>query len=293
MSVLPDEENNPEQSELYKAFAGGDVEAVKEIPRKERKQIFVTSMSVRFVTDIAVADFGAMDFVRLTGGGRRGRPGVGSPDVTGMPFMPGMPLMPGMPGMPGMPTGPRSRSTRKYSRRGKEGGLSKDTDKGGPGFVVTITGYSPYKNIGELMDPPGVEGESDKWGVVTRLLHLDDVVDGNSPFALFKRTDIRHFRLETGEVGWDVEMPPGIGIEELETDKAKREEEKTLIDPMTKEIICKVPELDESGREKIDRTGDIVYKVNDHWFRLDAKFVWKDAPYEIEEEEEEEEYEEE
>ncbi|MHC4160397.1 MAG: type IV pilus assembly protein PilM, partial [Planctomycetota bacterium] len=140
MSVLPDEENNPEQSELYKAFAGGDVEAVKEIPRKERKQIFVTSMSVRFVTDIAVADFGAMDFVRLTGGGRRGRPGVGSPDVTGMPFMPGMPLMPGMPGMPGMPTGPRSRSTRKYSRRGKEGGLSKDTDKGGPGFVVTITG---------------------------------------------------------------------------------------------------------------------------------------------------------
>ncbi|MEE9370029.1 MAG: type IV pilus assembly protein PilM, partial [Sedimentisphaerales bacterium] len=69
MSVLPNEKNNPEQSELYKAFADGEVGAVKEIPREERKQIFVTSMSVRFVTDVAIADFGAMDFVRRTGGG--------------------------------------------------------------------------------------------------------------------------------------------------------------------------------------------------------------------------------
>jgi len=205
-----------------------------------------------------------------------------------MPGMPGM--MPGMPLMPGMP-GQRSRSTQRISRRGREGGplRRKDEDKGGPGFVVTITGYSPYKNIGELMDPPGVEGEPDKWGIVTRLLHLDDIVDGNSPFELFKRADIQHFKLEIGEVGWDVEMPVGIGIEEVRSDKTKKEEERILIDPMTKEIICKVPELDESGKEKIDRTGEIVYKVNDHWFRLDAKFIWKDAPYGIEEEEEEEE----
>ena len=291
MSILPNEKNNPEQSELYKAFADGEVGVVKEIARKERKQIFVTSMSVRFVTDVAIADFGAMDFVRRTGGGRRGRPGM-MPGMPGMmPGMPGMPgMMPGMPLMPGMP-GQRSRSTQRISRRGREGGplRRKDEDKGGPGFVVTITGYSPYKNIGELMDPPGVEGEPDKWGIVTRLLHLDDIVDGNSPFELFKRADIQHFKLEIGEVGWDVEMPVGIGIEEVRSDKTKKEEERILIDPMTKEIICKVPELDESGKEKIDRTGEIVYKVNDHWFRLDAKFIWKDAPYGIEEEEEEEE----
>ena len=291
MSILPNEKNNPEQSELYKAFADGEVGVVKEIARKERKQIFVTSMSVRFVTDVAIADFGAMDFVRRTGGGRRGRPGM-MPGMPGMmPGMPGMPgMMPGMPLMPGMP-GQRSRSTQRISRRGREGGplRRKDEDKGGPGFVVTITGYSPYKNIGELMDPPGVEGEPDKWGIVTRLLHLDDIVDGNSPFELFKRADIQHFKLEIGEVGWDVEMPVGIGIEEVRSDKTKKEEERILIDPMTKEIICKVPELDDSGKEKIDRTGEIVYKVNDHWFRLDAKFIWKDAPYGIEEEEEEEE----
>jgi len=293
MSILPNEKNNPEQSELYRAFAEGDVETVKEISRKEREQIFVTSISVRFVTDIAIADFGAMDFVRWTGGSRRGRPGVGAPDVTGMPFMPGMPgmpFMPGMPGMPGMPPGPGTKSTRRSSRGDRRDDTSKkaDKDKGGPGFVITVSGYSPYKNLGELMDPPGVEGEPDKWGVVTRLLHLDDIFDGNSPFELYKRTDIQHFKLEIGEVGWDVEMPVGIGIEEAESEKAKKDEQR-LIDPMTKELICKVPELDESGREKLDRSGNIVYKVNDHWFRLDAKFIWKDAPHKVEGEKEEEE----
>ena len=58
---------------------------------------------------------------------------------------------------------------------------------------MTISGYSPYKNMGELMDPAGVEDKRDGWGVVTRLLHLDDIVDGNSPFKLYKKTDIKHF----------------------------------------------------------------------------------------------------
>ncbi len=63
------------------------------------------------------------------------------------------------------------------------------------GFVVTIAGYSPYKNIGELMDPPGVEDKPDKWGFVTRLLHLDEIVDGNSPFKLYKKAEVEHFKL--------------------------------------------------------------------------------------------------
>jgi hypothetical protein len=62
--------------------------------------------------------------------------------------------------------------------------------------------------------------------------------------------------------------------------KTKRGEsdEQILIDPMTKETISRVAKLDEYGREEIDRSGNVVYKVNDHWFRLDVKFVWKDAP---------------
>ena len=74
----------------------------------------------------------------------------------------------------------------------------------------------------------------------------------------------------------------GIGVPELRFKKTKKLKDKqsgeqVLVDPMTKEIISKVAELDEDGTEKIER-GKVVYKVNDHWFILNAKFVWKDAP---------------
>jgi hypothetical protein len=49
---------------------------------------------------------------------------------------------------------------------------------------------------------------------------------------------------------------------------------------MTKEVIGKVVELDENGKEKRDRYGNTVYKTNDHWFKLDVKFVWKETPKE-------------
>ena len=56
---------------------------------------------------------------------------------------------------------------------------------------------------------------------------------------------------------------------------------------MTKEIISKVAELDEAGKEKIDsKTGEVVYKENDHWSKLNAKFIWKQAPKSKPEEEE-------
>lgn len=53
-----------------------------------------------------------------------------------------------------------------------------------------------------------------------------------------------------------------------------------MIDPQTREVISKVAELDEHGTEKIDRMGNVVYEVNDRWFVLNVKFVWKDAPKE-------------
>jgi type IV pilus assembly protein PilM len=261
LSVLPNEKNNPDQKELYKAFASGDVEAVKQIPRQQRKQIFVTNMSVYFTDDISTAEFGGADFLTK---GRKSKAG----DMAGMPpiFM-----FQGM-GMPGM-TAPKF-AQKAYKKPGEEG------EGGGAGFVVTIAGYTPYKDIGELMDPVGVEGDPNKWGVVTRLLHLDEVVGGNSPFELYKKAEVEHFKLEIGEVAWDAEMPLGVGIEDNKSEEAKKGgiDEEILIDPMTKEIISRVAELDEYGAEKVDRSGNVVYEVNDHWFRIDVKFIWKDAP---------------
>jgi hypothetical protein len=134
------------------------------------------------------------------------------------------------------------------------------------------------------MDPAGAGEDKSKWGVITRLTHLDElkeIFDGNSPFELYKRLDITQCKLEIGEVALGLEMPTGIGVIEVRPGKTKRASEsaeQVLIDPMTKEVIGKAIELDENGKEKHDRYGNPVYKTNDHWFRLDVKFVWKEAP---------------
>jgi type IV pilus assembly protein PilM len=272
ISVLPNEKNNPEQKELYEAFARGDVRGVKNFERQKRKQIFVTGMSIYFVGDIASAQFGAADFTERGGGGGRGRAGAGQGDLEGYMESSG------------------AASKSKKSKKDSSAEEGKEVESG-PGFVVTITGYSPYKDIGELMDPVGVEGDPNKWGVVTRLLHLDDIVNWKNPFELYRKAKIEHFKLETGEVALEAKMPVGIGLEDIKFEKAKKAErgdsdERILIDPMTKEIISKVAELDEKGKKKTDRSGKVVYKGNDHWFRLDVKFIWKDAPKEIKETEE-------
>jgi hypothetical protein len=164
------------------------------------------------------------------------------------------------------------------------------------GFIVTIVGYSPYEKIGELLDPMGVENDRSRWGVVTRLIHLDEIFDGNSPFSLYNKTKIEHYKLETGEVSLEHEkILAGIGVWGYRTNRSKSggasgridfstdlNNEEILIDPMTKEIISKVSELDENGYEKKDRLGKIIYQVNDHWFRLNAKFRWRTTPAKVE-----------
>lgn len=266
ISVLPNEKNNPEQKELYHAFAIGDVSGVKSFERKERKQIFVTGMSVYFVGDIASAQFGAVDFAR--------RAGKTKTDVTDT--------------IQGDAEGYVAESLRLRSKRTKASrkvtlAEEEEDAESGPGFVLNITGYSPYKDIDKLMDPVGVEGDPNKWGVITRLLHLDDIVNWKNSFELYGKAKVKHFKLETGEVDAESEMPAGIGLEEdINVDKTKKTGRVDIVlrDPMTGEIISKVPELDEKGKNKIDRSGKVIYKANDHWFKLDVKFIWKDAPNE-------------
>ncbi len=261
ISTLPDEKNNSEQEELYKAFASGDVEVVMQTPRKERKQIFVTNMSVQFTDDLATAKFGE---ARLQSKSKQSNyDDSGEYEEYYEPAS-----------TPGRFTGGTKAGAGK-----EEAAVEEEVIEEGPGFLVVISGYCPYRTVGELMDPVGVENDPNRWGVVTRLLHLDDIVDGNSPFKLYKKTDIEHFKLETGQVSLDdSEMPAGIGLKDIKFGKSKQgdggERTEVLIDPMTKEIISRIAEMDEYGGEKIDRSGKVVYAANDHWFRLRVKFLW-------------------
>ena len=270
LSALPNVENNPQQKELYQAFAKRDIETVLRTPRNERKQLFITGMSVYFSDNLATAQFGATAMMR------RGRMGYGEGEYE-EEYDEEYEMM--MEEMMGMEGGAMSEYALDFGLGTGEAVVEKKA-----GFVVTIVGYSPYRNIGELLDPAGVEDRRDKWGFVTRLLRLDDIVDGNSPFELYERTSAEHFKLDKGPVDLSVELPAGIGILEviseggIATPSSMTGGKQILIDPMTKEIINKVSELDEYGREKIDRKGRPIYEINDNWFVLNVKFVWREAP---------------
>jgi len=276
ISALPNERNNPEQKELYEAFDQERIEDVLKVPRRERKQIFITSMSISFTEDIVSARFGETDFVR----GTVGRKGANTATI---PY--GMP-MPGMYSMPGMDQSKSKFALKKsYQERDRkrEGGQEEEVAEIKPGFVVTTAGYCTNKDIGEIFDPAGVEGDKKRWGFITRLMNLQSIVDGNCPFELYKKTNADHFKLEKGVVDLTAEIPAGIGIRDVRaigkrSGGRESSTEEILIDPMTKEIISRVAELDEYGKEKIDKAGNVVYKDNDSWFILDAKFFWKNAP---------------
>ena len=140
---------------------------------------------------------------------------------------------------------------------------------------MTIAGYTPYGNLEELLEPAGVRDDQDKWGIITRLLHLDSLAeDGNSPFQLYKKTDLTHFTLDKGDVTVGGEQPSGIGVvDEIEETDAGGIKV-VLRDPVTKEVISTEPVLDGQGRDVMER-GKPVYRTNDHWFVLKFKLVWK------------------
>jgi hypothetical protein len=272
LSALPNEKNNPEQKELYRAFANGDVETILKTPRKERKQMFITGVSAYFTRDIEKAAFGESNIDRGKGGKKKVVDLGGESEFTVDDSMIGAAKR------------AASERTKTFTLQGAAEGPS-TSEQTLAGFVVTIAGYSPYKNIAELMDPIGVGSDKTKWGVITRMMHLGDPNDPNFPFELYKKAEIQHFKLEIGEVSTDAaDMPTGVGVESVKVDNSKKNmdlmmlKETILVDPMTSEVISKGIDFDEDGRKKIDRSGKVLYQVNDHWFVLSAKFAWKNAP---------------
>jgi hypothetical protein len=269
LSNLPNKEHHPDQAGLYEAYSRGDARAVMAHPRHERKQIFLTSMQAYFTYDLAAGQFGKADLWRTQRG------------------------------MPGMEEGMEGYDEMMYEEYGMMEGMgdyalqgfgAQPTEEKEAGFVVTLTCYSPYgkdkAELGKLIDPSGVETRPAEWGLVTRLAHLDDYVeDGNSPFELYKKDDTDQFGLEINKVSLDAELPGGIGVREARYDDAEGTDLSqrqtgywVVVDPLTKELMNDQPVLDSKGRQLNTIDGKPVTKVNDHWFLLKVKFIWRDAP---------------
>ena len=297
---LPSKEYNADQTDFYEAFASGDIQGVVAVPRNERKQLFVTRFAMEYAQDVKTSDFpeqGSGRTSRRTSPRSRG----GMPDDMMMMEM----MMEGM-GPAGGMMPPGGATPRK----------EEEQEEGGAGFTVLIEGYSPYQNISELLDPPGVQENQSRWGFITRLEKLG-VLFPITPYELFAKHDIEHFKVETGLVDLDdKEMPVGIGVEK-EVERVPKDltsakpaagqggggrrrgdfvdTEQVLIDPRTNEEISKIydivtqreidsnPELTvkDLGRKKYNKLNrEELWIERDHWFRIRAKFIWKDAPKE-------------
>ncbi len=276
VSALPNAEVNPEQKDLYTAFEQNDVEKVMQVPRAERKQLFLTHVSLYYANDLATAQFGKTAMMRKDAMMRTQEMGEMGEYQDQM----------------------LAEMEQFYGREylvqfGMLGGSQ--TEEKDPGFVVTIVGYSPYKDIGALLDPPNVRNDPRRWGLMTRIENLKQFLhlDVNSPFELYTR-DAEHFRLETGPVDLDLDVPQGVGVWEIIPDPTQPAAAVVdpymmgmggtvsgtpiLLDPMTREVISAEPVKDSYGNIRQDPLGNPMKKQHDQWFTLEFKLLWTGAP---------------
>ena len=298
ISCLPNAKNTPNQAELFQAFDAGNADKILSYERNSRKQLFVTSLVLAY-TDSLVGT----NFDKVTK--RRERAPAGGMDMDEEMMMEMM-MMGGMGGMGGgfgMDGG-------AFGARGF-GKVKKELSEGdAAGFVVIMEGYSPYENIMELMDPTGVANDKSRWGFITRIGNLS-----TRGFTIFEKEMTAHFQLKIHEVDTaDTQMPDGIGIQRI-IDRVPQDEESdarsystyssysnqsghrievedVLVDPMTGEEMSKTfdlitmediddnPRLTEKdiGIKKLDEYDNEKFVSRDHWFRLNIKIKWADAP---------------
>ena len=245
IKCLPNSQNSPADASLHDAFSRGDISTVKAIPREKRRQLFITSMVVDFTPDVETASFRD----------------IGSDGVSGGRRSPAMSM--------------QSDMMEMYNEFGGSPKADQEEKKAegvttGPGFVVIIEGYSPYENIGELMDPVHVGKNKADWGFVTRLENLKDI-DKQQRFLMFGKGNTTNFKQEIGVVDLeDKNMPEGIGVlreldrvppeyQQVQTASrntrnafrmnnasrgaVKISTEEVLVDPMTNEEMSKVYDI--------------------------------------------------
>jgi type IV pilus assembly protein PilM len=286
LSALPNAKNNPQDSALYDAFNRGDVAKVTLIPRPDRKQVFLSTMSIYYADDLSRAQF------KVTASMRKDSLMAEQSEETS-----------------GYSDEAMAMYEKIYGKENVAAMLGLNTGGGGgaersAGFVVMLEGYSPYKNVGALLDPPNVKDDPSRWGLITRLDNLKQFLnlDVNAPFQVFEKNNAEHFKIETGPIDVDAEsLPMGVGTWKFTPSAAAlaaaaaaanqpggygyemggagmQDGTWTLIDPVTQETISSDPVLDAYGKPKVDSLNKPVKVNRDYWFKLQFKLKWTGAP---------------
>jgi type IV pilus assembly protein PilM len=278
LSALPNAKTNPKDREFYEAFEQGDLAKVTQVPRAERKQIFLATVSMFYSDDLDRAQFQTTATMRKDSLMQEQMDGTGGYSDEMMAQYEQI----------------YGKDAAQMLGLGGAGGADKV-----PGFVVTLEGYSPYKRIGDLLDPPNVKDDPSRWGLITRLENLKQFLnlDVNAPFEVHGKKDATQFKIETGPVDVDAEsLPKGVGVWKFTPSAAalaaaaanpnsydggmtmNQDGTWTLLDPVTGEIINSEPELDAYGKPKVDSLNKPVKRNRDYWFKLQFKLKWNGAP---------------
>ncbi len=168
VQALPNAEHNPDQAAVYQAFLNGQLNQLKQTPRKERKQVFISGIKTKYTDDLSKSFEAILASNSMRGAGSgfgygAGEMGGGTTPMTSPMTMPGQMTMPGTPmlGNPS-PLGNANKST----------GSTQDNEGKKPGFVVVIEGSTPNKNGLEFLNVPGVGLDRQTWGFFNRLYHF-------------------------------------------------------------------------------------------------------------------------
>jgi len=310
IKCLPNKENTPAQNDLFQAFEQSDVQKVASVPRGERKQLFVTRFAVEYAPDLETAPF-PQDTGALRNTMRdSGRPRAVPLSAPGIPAGGGLrtlgdsgPTSFGGYGADPMQTEAPAASSgftvliEGYSPYQNVAELL-DPPRAGedPSRWGTIT---RFLYLGKLF--PGVPFELFKKSEIKHFeltTGLVDLENKNMPMGIGVRKTVERVpqnaavqnvpqrRGATMMLGNDVGGFGAANVQQYVTT------EDVLFDPMTGEEISKVfdiitqrdidsnPEYTakDLGRKKTTPYGEVKYITRDYWFRIKAKFVWKDAP---------------
>jgi len=173
---VPNENNNPDQKQLYKAFSESDLETLMKVPRRQREQVFIHSARIVYTEDLS-QDFDTIlqDKISKRSSSKGRMPGDG--------MMPGGAMMlerfgPG--GARGMPMPSPGGRRRSRSRSGTD---SIAIAKKEPGFVVVIVGTTPHQEGRKFLALSEMNLDRSQWRFFDRLRYLgmkdEDIVNMN------------------------------------------------------------------------------------------------------------------
>jgi len=313
---LPSKQYNPDQATLYDAFESGKVEEVLAIPRAERKQLFVTGYAMKFSRDLEKADFPKIETSRpgyRTPHRRIKRPGKTEMDIEmemmememmemeGFPGSPGSTYSPGSPGgLPGGDTPPEEKAGFTILIEGyspyKNENLSELLDPPSVGDDQSRWGFATRLSKLAVLFPDVpfelLGKDISQFDVKTGLV---DLTDSEMPtgIGILKEVERVPKELTQTNPGGAMSMMEGYGYGGVRTDFI--DTENVLVDPMTNEEISRTYDI--VTRNDIDNNpekwtekdlGRIksnplsrdkkLFIDRDSWFRIKAKFIWKDAP---------------